>query len=138
MQVDTIAYTEANPELPLHLKIGINAGEPIAEDNDLFGTTVQLSARITDKAQGDQIFVSDTVYGICQGKGMQFVQTKKFDMKGFDGGLSLWEVVWREEVLERALEDATEDLEEEAPGEDEDAIDAEGEDEEADDEVTNG
>ncbi|MBT3764694.1 MAG: adenylate/guanylate cyclase domain-containing protein, partial [Rhodospirillales bacterium] len=109
MQVDTIAYTEANPELPLHLKIGINAGEPIAEDNDLFGTTVQLSARITDKAQGDQIFVSDTVYGICQGKGMQFVQTKKFDMKGFDGGLSLWEVVWREEVLERALEDATED-----------------------------
>ena len=70
MQVDTMAYTEATPDLPLHLKIGINAGEPIAEDNDLFGTTVQLSARITDKAQGDQIFVSDTVYGICQGKEM--------------------------------------------------------------------
>ena len=102
IQVETIAYTEDTPALLLHLKIGINAGEPIAEDNDLFGTTVQLAARITDKAQGDKFFVSNAVYGICQGKDIQFVQTKKFDMKGFDGGLSLWEVVWRDEVLTHA------------------------------------
>jgi class 3 adenylate cyclase len=88
-QVNTVAYTEANPDLPLHIKIGINAGEPIAEDNDLFGTTVQLTARIVDKAQKEQIFISDTVHGICQGKGVQFVKRGQFEMKGFDGGLNL-------------------------------------------------
>ena len=34
MQIETAKHNEANPDLPLHLKIGLNAGEPIAEDND--------------------------------------------------------------------------------------------------------
>ncbi|MEQ8807151.1 MAG: adenylate/guanylate cyclase domain-containing protein, partial [Rhodospirillales bacterium] len=48
IQKETIQLRASNPALPLKLKIGINAGEPIAEDNDLFGTTVQLAARIVD------------------------------------------------------------------------------------------
>jgi class 3 adenylate cyclase len=85
-QVNTVAYSE---DLPLHIKIVINTGEPIAEDNDLFGTTVQLAARIVDKAQKEQIFISDTVHGNCQGKEVQFVKRGQFEMKGFDGGLNL-------------------------------------------------
>jgi class 3 adenylate cyclase len=38
----------SGPPVPLGVKIGINAGEPIVEDDDLFGTTVQLAARIVD------------------------------------------------------------------------------------------
>ncbi len=40
IQQKTATHNESNADLPLHLKIGINAGEPIAEDDDLFGTTV--------------------------------------------------------------------------------------------------
>ena len=48
IQEKTLQHTSSNPDLTLRLKIGLNAGEPIAEDDDLFGTTVQLAARIVD------------------------------------------------------------------------------------------
>lgn len=98
MQRHTMIHNQQNPDLPLHLKIGLNAGEPIAEDNDLFGTVVQMSARIVDKAQADEIFVSDIVRGICVGKPFKFVNRGGHAMKGFDEDPTLYEVVWREEA----------------------------------------
>ena len=95
IQKETIQLRASNANLPLKLKIGINAGEPIAEDNDLFGTTVQLAARIVDKAQADQIFVSETVRGICTGKGVAFKSAGGYAMKGFDGDVNLYEVMWQ-------------------------------------------
>lgn len=94
MQRETMQHNAQNPELPLHLKIGLNAGEPIVEDNDLFGTVVQLSARIVDKAQADQIFVSEIVRGICTGKSYQFQSKGGYEMKGFEGPMTLYEVMW--------------------------------------------
>jgi adenylate cyclase len=94
MQRGAERHTAATPNLPLHLKIGINAGEPIQEDNDLFGTTVQLSARIVDKAKADQIFVSEVVRGICSGKSYQFQNRGGYEMKGFSEPVTLYEVVW--------------------------------------------
>ncbi len=98
MQRHTMAHNQQNPDLPLHLKIGLNAGEPIAEDNDLFGSVVQMSARIVDKAQADEIFVSDIVRGICVGKAFKFINRGGYAMKGFDEDPTLYEVVWREEA----------------------------------------
>ena len=89
------AHTRANADLPLRLKIGINAGEPIREDDDLFGSTVQLSARITDKASAEQIFVSEIVRGICVGKDITFRNVGGFEMKGFSEPITLYEVVWK-------------------------------------------
>lgn len=96
MQRGTVLHNQQNPDLPLHLKIGLNAGEPIAEDNDLFGTTVQLSARIVDKASADEIFVSEIVRGICAGKSYQFTNRGGFPMKGFGDDVTLFEVMWQD------------------------------------------
>jgi len=96
MQRGTDLHNQQNPKLPLHLKIGLNTGEPIQEDNDLFGATVQMSARIVDKAKADEIFVSEIVRGICSGKGYQFKNRGGYPMKGFDGDVPLFEVNWRE------------------------------------------
>ena len=98
MQRETMIYNQQTPDLPLHLKIGINAGEPIVEDNDLFGTVVQLSARIVDKAQADEIYVSEVVRSICVGKAYKFESKGGFAMKGFDGDLTLYELIWREQA----------------------------------------
>lgn len=95
IQRETIQFRAANKDRPLKLKVGINAGEPIAEDNDLFGTTVQLAARIVDKAQADQIFVSETVKGICTGKGFSFTSRGGYQMKGFSEDVQLYEVNWQ-------------------------------------------
>ncbi len=94
MQKGAIKHSEANPDLPLGLKIGINAGEPIAEENDLFGTTVQLTARIVDKAMSGQVFVSDIVRGLCDGKTFNFVARGAFELKGFDDAITLHELIW--------------------------------------------
>ena len=96
IQQKTAIHNLSNAELPLHLKIGINAGEPIAEDDDLFGTTVQLAARIVDKASSEQIFVSEIVRGICAGKDFRFAKQDNFDMKGFAEPITLFEVLWEE------------------------------------------
>jgi adenylate cyclase len=97
MQTGTAKHNTNNPDLPLHLKIGINAGEPISEDNDLFGSTVQMAARIVDKAKADQIFVSEIVRGICAGKDIAFDNRGPYEMKGFDEPPILYEVSWTSE-----------------------------------------
>ncbi|MCC7016445.1 MAG: adenylate/guanylate cyclase domain-containing protein [Rhodospirillales bacterium] len=101
IQKDVAAHCRDYPDLPLQLKIGLNTGEPIAEDGDLFGSTVQLSARITDKAKANEIFVPDSVRIVCAGKNYRFVSRGGYAMKGFEDDITLYEVVWDEEVFSR-------------------------------------
>src|SRR3990172_782669 len=49
------------PDQRLRVRIGMNAGEVIREDADLFGTAVNAAARIAAKTDGSQILVSETV-----------------------------------------------------------------------------
>ena len=95
MQLETMKHNQAEPDFPLHLKIGLNTGEPIAEDDDLFGTVVQLSARIVDKATTDKIYVSEIVRGICAGKNYKFKNLGGFNLKGFGDEITLFEVLWK-------------------------------------------
>ena len=57
---------------------------------------MQLSARITDKASADQIYVSEIVRGICAGKSFNFKNLGGFAMKGFGDDITLFEVIWDE------------------------------------------
>jgi class 3 adenylate cyclase len=89
------SHTESMPE-PLHVRVGLNAGEPIEEDGDLFGATVILASRIAAKAGAGEILVPDTVRGLLSGKGFMFSDRGEFVPKGFDEGLRVYEVKWRE------------------------------------------
>jgi class 3 adenylate cyclase len=88
-------HTESMPE-PLHVRVGLNAGEPIEEDGDLFGATVILASRIAAKAGAGEILVPDTVRGLLSGKGFMFSDRGEFVPKGFDEGVRLWDVRWQE------------------------------------------
>ncbi len=88
------AHTESMPEA-LHVRVGLNAGEPIEEDGDLFGATVILASRIAAKAGAGEILVPDTVRGLLSGKGFMFGDRGEFVPKGFDEGVRLWDVRWR-------------------------------------------
>lgn len=89
----------SSPQAPLHVKIGINAGEPIAENNDLFGTPVQLAARVCAFAAADQIAVSKLVRDLCQGKGLTFNDLGAAEFKGFGEKMPVYEVTWRDGML---------------------------------------
>jgi class 3 adenylate cyclase/pimeloyl-ACP methyl ester carboxylesterase len=89
-------HNEANPDLPIRIRIGLNAGEPVAEEEDLFGTAVQLAARIAAKAEGEEILVSDTLRGLVAGKGFLFSDRGDVALRGFEDPVRLFEVRWRE------------------------------------------
>jgi class 3 adenylate cyclase len=89
------AFAEREGE-PLSVRVGLNAGEPIEEDGDLFGATVILASRIAAKAEGSEILVADTVRGLCSGKGFLFANRGAFVAKGFEEPVRVFEVRWRE------------------------------------------
>jgi class 3 adenylate cyclase len=88
------AFSEREGE-PLAVRVGLNAGEPIEEDGDLFGSTVILASRIAAKAEGGEILVADTVRGLCSGKGFLFADRGEFVAKGFEEPVRVYEVSWR-------------------------------------------
>jgi class 3 adenylate cyclase len=82
------------PVEPISVRVGLNAGEPIEEEGDLFGATVILASRIAAKAEGGEILVADTVRGLCSGKGFLFADRGEFVAKGFEEPARVYEVRW--------------------------------------------
>ncbi len=85
----------ADPTLGLGLCIGVNAGEPVHEDGDIFGTPVQMAARVLSKAEGDEIAVSNLVREMCSGKNYDFAKKGDYDLKGFAEPVPIYLVAWQ-------------------------------------------
>jgi len=79
------------------IRCGLNAGEPIAEDNDLFGTAVTLAARIMSEAIGGEVLVSDVIRQLAVGKRFSFADRGVRRLKGFDEPVRLWAVARQRE-----------------------------------------
>jgi class 3 adenylate cyclase/pimeloyl-ACP methyl ester carboxylesterase len=80
---------------PIHIRIGLNAGEPIEEGGDLFGATVIMASRIAAHAKGGEILASDVVRGLCSGKGLLFADRGENVLRGFEDPVRLYEVSWQ-------------------------------------------
>jgi class 3 adenylate cyclase len=83
MQRAFAAHNESAEE-PIMVRVGMNAGEPIAEEEDLFGTAVNLAARICGHAEAGQILASDVVRQLVAGKDFLFTDRGEASLKGFD------------------------------------------------------
>ncbi len=82
------------------MRIGLNAGEPIAEEDqdgrgDLFGTAVMMAARIAARANGGEILASNVVRELVAGKGFLFADRGETVLRGFEDPVRLYEVRWR-------------------------------------------
>jgi class 3 adenylate cyclase len=89
-----VAYTAQNPDAPLRLRIGLSAGEPVEEDNDLFGTTVQLAARMCAHAEPGHILATQVVRDQYAGDKSVFADRGEITLKGFDHPVRVYEVRW--------------------------------------------
>lgn len=78
--------------LPVRVRMGLNAGEAVQEEDDFFGTTVQLSARVCDKADEGEIFVTDNVRELSKGQGIGFDDAGQYEMKGVPEAMTLYRV----------------------------------------------
>jgi class 3 adenylate cyclase len=88
-------HTASMPE-PLHVRVGINAGEPLEEDGDLFGSTVILASRIAAKAGADEILIPEPLRHLLDGKNYVYADRGETVLKGFEDAMRLYEVRWRE------------------------------------------
>ena len=66
IQSSLAGFNESSVE-PIRVRIGLHAGEPVEDSEDLFGVTVQMAARICDRADAGVILVSHAVAEACPG-----------------------------------------------------------------------
>ena len=74
------------------MRVGLNAGEPIEDEGDLFGETVILAARIAAIAQGGEILASMAVRELCAGKGFLFADMGEQVTRGFEDPVRVFEI----------------------------------------------
>lgn len=92
-------HNEKNPGEQVMVRIGINAGEPVVEGDDLFGTAVQLAARVCARAEPGDVLTTDVVRQLVAGKGFLFADHGEEELRGFEDPVRLYEVRWRETVV---------------------------------------
>jgi class 3 adenylate cyclase len=84
-------------EMPVGVRIGIAAGEPVADGNDLFGSAVQLAARLSTRATPGTILVSEMVRDLAR-NGHRFARARSMRLKGFDEPVATCRVLWAAET----------------------------------------
>ena len=92
------SYNKENAETALRIRAGLSAGEPVEDNQDLFGATVQLAARLCAYAQPEQIIVTSVVQELCLGKNLPFKSHGEREFKGFDRAVHVYEVAWADYV----------------------------------------
>lgn len=78
---------------PLQMRIGMAAGEPIEEEDDVHGTVVVQASRIGDLGEAGEIVVSDSVRQLALGKGFAFEPHGEVQLKGFAEAQPVWKVI---------------------------------------------
>jgi len=87
---EELASYNATSEPPIRVRIGIHAGEPVQESDDLFGAAVQKAARICDLAQAGAILVSREVRDACTDADLKFQSSGTETLKGIADPVQLF------------------------------------------------
>jgi class 3 adenylate cyclase len=99
IQNEVVQHNEGTDVMPLKIRIGLNAGKVIQEEDDYYGAAVQLSARVCAVAGPDQICVTDSVVSLCKGRDFAFEDRGPHTLKGIDHPVTVYEVMWREDAM---------------------------------------
>ena len=87
----------------LQVRVGLNVGEPIRDEDDYFGTPVVVAKRLCDKADGGQILASELLRALVGSRGsFGFRSCGPIALKGLSEPLPACEIVW-EPAAERRV-----------------------------------
>ncbi|MDP9068693.1 MAG: protein kinase [Actinomycetota bacterium] len=88
-------FRKANPAFPVQLRIGIHSGPVVADAGDVYGTNVNLAARIADQAAGGQILVSQRTHDLTRDSGVLFSDGREVQLKGLSRSHWIAPIEWR-------------------------------------------
>lgn len=95
IQVQRNLAAETRPDGPaarLSVRIGAAYGAPVQAHDDLFGSTVNLAARLCDHAAAGGILVSADLREACHEETLPFRKAPPIRLKGFSGPVGVYEV----------------------------------------------
>ncbi len=87
-------YNRSGQKTPIQVRIGLGAGEPVTVGESLFGSVINLTARICAFAKPDQILAAQVIPQLCFGKKFPFTDRGEVTLKGFQEPVHLFEVQW--------------------------------------------
>ncbi|MAF31164.1 MAG: hypothetical protein CMF60_03060 [Magnetococcales bacterium] len=78
-------FNKSMPNRQFKLRIGISAGDIVSIDNDIFGTPVNLAARMMHKIDGQQIAVTEHLHGMTnQEETFSYTPYGEVSLKGLE------------------------------------------------------
>jgi len=81
-----------HPHESIRVRIGLHGGEPLIQEDRLFGLAVNAAARLCDRARPGATLVSDVVRQLVAGQPIQFSDCGKETLKGFSEPFRVFEV----------------------------------------------
>ncbi len=102
MQQAVHRYNARQGDDRLRVRVGLNVGEPIRDEDDYFGTPVVVAKRICDKADGGQILASELLRALVGSRGsFGFRSCGPVALKGLSEPLPACEILWEPAVERR-------------------------------------
>ena len=84
-----------SPDTAVRVRIGVNTGEVVEEDGDLYGQAVNAAARIAARAEAGEILVSEVTRQLAgSGPDLSFRDRGRVRLKGFPDRWHLYGVAW--------------------------------------------
>lgn len=80
---------------PIYVRVGLSAGEPVSENDDLYGSAVTLASRVCGVCQPGAILATSAVRDIALGKGFQWDDKGEVTLKGFEDPMHLYSLTGR-------------------------------------------
>jgi class 3 adenylate cyclase len=84
----------AGAEWPLRVRVGLAAGEPVADGDDLFGLAVNLASRVCNACEPGSVFAASSVRDLAVGKGYEWDDLGEHSFKGFDEPVRVYRLCW--------------------------------------------
>ena len=85
---------EEDENFNIHVRIGMHTGMAIVEPNDVFGDVVNVASRIENEAEGDEIFLSDTMAEMLKDQGYFINKAGIFTFKGKKEPMTVFRCDW--------------------------------------------
>ena len=97
IQRSLLGLRELDGDIRINVRIGINTGEAVIENNDYYGRAVNEAARISAKADSEEILVSSVSKRMADSAGdIVFQDAREIELKGLPGTHLVYPVQWRD------------------------------------------